>query len=75
MNSISLCGVTEIRTRDALLTHTRFPGEPIQPLLHHSNQMFYKGSTFKHNRKKIILKFIVSRNPKNLLKYYFMLNN
>ena len=36
MNSISLCGVTEIRTRDALLTHTRFPGVPLQPLEHHS---------------------------------------
>ena len=43
MNSISLCGVTEIRTRDALLTHTRFPGVPLQPLEHHSNKLMCKG--------------------------------
>ncbi len=30
------CGVTEIRTRDTLLTYTRFPGVPLQPLEHHS---------------------------------------
>ena len=29
-------GVTEIRTRDTLLTYTRFPGVPLQPLEHHS---------------------------------------
>ena len=29
-------GVTEIRTREALLTLTRFPGVPLQPLEHHS---------------------------------------
>ena len=31
------CGVTEIRTRDTLLTYTRFPGVPLQPLEHHSS--------------------------------------
>ena len=30
------CGVRGIRTPDALLTHTRFPGVPLQPLEHHS---------------------------------------
>ncbi len=30
------CGVSEIRTRDTLLTYTRFPGVPLQPLEHHS---------------------------------------
>ena len=34
--SASLCGVTEIRTRDTLLAYTRFPGVPLQPLEHHS---------------------------------------
>ena len=29
-------GVTEIRTRETLLTFTRFPGVPLQPLEHHS---------------------------------------
>ncbi len=32
-----LCGVTEIRTREPLVTVTRFPGVPLQPLEHHSN--------------------------------------
>ena len=41
-----LGGVTEIRTRDTLLTYTRFPGVPLQPLEHHSNrQMRGKGNT------------------------------
>ena len=34
--SASLCGVSEIRTRDTLLAYTRFPGVPLQPLEHHS---------------------------------------
>ena len=32
----SSCGVTEIRTREPLVTVTRFPGVPLQPLEHHS---------------------------------------
>ena len=32
----TLSGVSEIRTRDTLLTYTRFPGVPLQPLEHHS---------------------------------------
>ena len=28
------CGETGIRTRDTLLTYTRFPGVPLQPLEH-----------------------------------------
>ena len=44
------CGVTEIRTRDTLLTYTRFPGVPLQPLEHHSiRQMRGKGNTFWRN--------------------------
>ena len=35
-DSFILCGVTEIRTRESLLTITRFPGVPLQPLEHHS---------------------------------------
>ena len=34
--SASLCGATEIRTRDTLLAYTRFPGVPLQPLEHRS---------------------------------------
>ena len=30
------CGVRGIRTPDTLLTYTRFPGVPLQPLEHHS---------------------------------------
>ena len=32
--SLSSCGETGIRTRDTLLTYTRFPGVPLQPLEH-----------------------------------------
>ena len=34
--SVLSCGASEIRTRDTLLTYTRFPGVPLQPLEHRS---------------------------------------
>ena len=36
VSCVSLCGATEIRTRDTLLGYTRFPGVPLQPLEHRS---------------------------------------
>ena len=35
-------GVTEIRTREPLVTVTRFPGVPLQPLEHHSVLLFLR---------------------------------
>ena len=40
----TLSGVSEIRTRDTLLTYTRFPGVPLQPLEHHSFIRYKKAS-------------------------------
>ncbi len=37
--SVFLSGVGEIRTREPLLTVTRFPGVPLQPLEHHSRYL------------------------------------
>ena len=34
--ALSRCGGRGIRTPDTLLTYTRFPGVPLQPLEHHS---------------------------------------
>ena len=33
------CGERGIRTPDTLMRYTRFPGEPVQPLLHLSNRV------------------------------------
>ena len=58
------CGVTEIRTRDTLLTYTRFPGVPLQPLEHHSiRQMRGKGNTFWRiiARKRVFFANFVAR--------------
>ena len=44
--SAYFCGATEIRTRETLLTFTRFPGVPLQPLEHRSIVYGCKGSYF-----------------------------
>ena len=36
------CGESGIRTRDTLLAYTRFPGVPLQPLEHLSNNTSIK---------------------------------
>ena len=38
------CGVRGIRTPEPLLTTTRFPGVPLQPLEHHSFSRYKKAS-------------------------------
>ena len=38
------CGVRGIRTPEPLLTTTRFPGVPLQPLEHHSFIRYKKAS-------------------------------
>ena len=43
----SVCGETEIRTRDTLLEYTRFPGVPLKPLEHLSRLKSRKNGTAK----------------------------
>ncbi len=46
MNSLIICtffsGVRGIRTPEPVLPITRFPGVPLQPLEHHSKEVFQK---------------------------------
>lgn len=42
--SAYFCGATEIRTRETLLTFTRFPGVPLQPLEHLSKVLLKPGA-------------------------------
>ncbi len=44
------CGKTGIRTRDTLLTYTRFPGVPLQPLEHLSlTNIFIRGAKLSNS--------------------------
>ena len=48
----SFCGKKGIRTPDTLLTYTRFPGVPLQPLEHLSKVLATRSFVWKPARKK-----------------------
>lgn len=54
-----LSGVTEIRTRETLLTFTRFPGVPLQPLEHHSKNICSR--TFAFATAKLMIFFVSAK--------------